>query len=385
VEENPIFDNGKLAIPCVITSDTTKIILKDYFPYLEKKIKVKTTGINLIKTSKTNNDTLLLVKKANQKRITTIDIYSNLEKGTLLIENRNKQIDSLAPFLITSSSLENGTLISVEVKNAPATYFVFWQNTLLDSRYLSYKSEGSFQIELPQNAKKFKRSYIRVFAYNSQGISNDLLIPLSYRQVISDPNKLNRKDGQAPMLYSLKVDYFYDSSFVNISKSIQNNLDTYGYHNLMANISGNQDKTAGWYRNTEIKDTNSYKKLIMLHTLNFTIPRIPCKYYGDELAQLAPKDQYEADLFEHVKKLSHLRCTSMPLLYGDYFPLLATQDVFIYMRIYLGQYIIVALNKSDLSIDSVRINLPLNLKYKGKSKMTLKMLPLESKIIISEK
>ncbi|MFA6676037.1 MAG: hypothetical protein WCS34_00405 [Bacteroidales bacterium] len=186
VEDNPIFDNSKLVSPCVLTSDTTQIILRDYFPNIKKKIKVKSTGINLIKTSKLNNDTLLLIKKKNQKRITTIDIYSDLEKGTILIENRNNQVDSLAPFLITSSTLENATVINVKVKNAPATYFVFWQNTLLDSRYLRYNSEGSFQIELPQNAKKFKRSYIRVFAYNSQGISNDLLIPLSYRQVISD-------------------------------------------------------------------------------------------------------------------------------------------------------------------------------------------------------
>jgi len=397
VEDNPIFDNSKLACPFVLTSDTNQIILKDYFPDIKKKIKVKSAGINLVKTSKINNDTLLLVKKKNQKRLTTIDIYSDIERGTILIENRNNQIDSLAPFLITSSSLDNGTIINVEVKNAPATYFVFWQNTLLDSRYLSYNSEGSFQIELPQIAKKHKRSYIRVFAYNSQGISNDLLIPLSYRQVISDPEKLNRKDPQTQILYSLMIDRFYEGSFSDLSKNIQKNLDTHGYHKLMFDNPDTQDQAAG-YRKIDVTDKNAYKKLIMLQTLNFTMPRVPCIYYGDEFKQLeennsannlweqsVSKDLSEAELLDHVKNLTHLRRSFMPLLYGDYLPLLATQNVFIYMRIYLGQYVIVALNKSEQTIDEIKINLPLNLKYEGKSKMTLKLLPLESKIIISEK
>ncbi|MDD2595193.1 MAG: alpha-amylase family glycosyl hydrolase [Bacteroidales bacterium] len=186
-----------------------------------------------------------------------------------------------------------------------------------------------------------------------------------------------------------------DGSFENLAKRIKDNLEVYGYHNLMGYISGNHDrpryisiaggdiipgedtKLAGWKRDIGVKNKVGYSKLSMLHALNFTLPGIPCIYYGDEYGQPGANDpdnrrwmkfsdynEREQLLLGTVKYLSSLRKSSMSLLYGDYYQLAATKDVFVYMRAYMGDYVIVAMNKAD-SPKSLVVTLPLGFSYYG--------------------
>ena len=45
--------------------------------------------------------------------------------------------------------------------------------------------------------------------------------------------------------------------------------------------------------------------------------------------------------------LTHLRRTSMPLLYGDMTTLALTDDVWLFARVYMGEWVFVALNFGD--------------------------------------
>ncbi|MCM1034572.1 MAG: alpha-amylase family glycosyl hydrolase [Paludibacter sp.] len=182
-------------------------------------------------------------------------------------------------------------------------------------------------------------------------------------------------------IYHTAIDVFGKEghSMKDIARVIEESLATYGAHHTMGNISGNHDKArfvslaggalgwdedpkeAGWTRNIGIGDTTTaYKKALLLEVLNFTIPGVPCIYQGDEYAEAGANDpdnrhmmrfcgynEQENDFREQVKELIALRRNNMCLIYGDYLPLYITDDVLCFQRIYLGEQLTIAINKSN--------------------------------------
>ena len=169
-----------------------------------------------------------------------------------------------------------------------------------------------------------------------------------------------------------------EEHFDRLQAMLNESLRYYGYHNLMGNITGNQDKArfislaggdlsfsenakyAGWTRDIGTGDPSSYEKLKLLHAFNMTIPGIPTIYYGDEVGipgandpdnrrwmkfdNLTPK---ELSVRETVSKLAHFRRNSMPLLYGDIRFIEHTDKTWVFMRSYFGQVVYVLFNKND--------------------------------------
>ena len=169
-----------------------------------------------------------------------------------------------------------------------------------------------------------------------------------------------------------------------LAKTIDESLASYGAHHTMGNISGNHDKTrfislaggavsweedgkaAGWHREIGVTANGNaalekiaFKKALLLEVLNLTIPGVPCIYQGDEYGQCGANDPdnrrmmrfngltaNEQWMLGQTKMLTHLRRSSMPLLYGDYKQLYVDDHVLVFSRTYLGQQVIVALNNS---------------------------------------
>lgn len=206
-----------------------------------------------------------------------------------------------------------------------------------------------------------------------------------------------------------------EGSFEGLAGCIDANLGVYGHHNLMGYISGNHDrpryvclasgdvkhdedqKLAGWKRDIVVSDTMAYRKLAMLHALNLTLPGVPCIYYGDEYGQPGANDpdnrrwmefegysSYEQQVADAVKEFTHLRRSSMPLMYGDYFRLAAENDVFAYMRSYMGEAVITFLNKSADSRE-ISVSLPFGLEYNGSSTVSVTLEPYSYLIIETNK
>lgn len=158
-------------------------------------------------------------------------------------------------------------------------------------------------------------------------------------------------------------------------------LRTYGAHHTMGNISGNHDqirfasiaggaidinsqgKEEGWTQEVGIGDAEkAYKRSMLLEVINLTLPGVPCIYQGDEYAEVGGNDpdnrhmmrfetlnNEEKDMRNTVAELIHFRRHSMPLLYGDLIVLENTADEIRYARVYLGQQVIVTINRNELT------------------------------------
>lgn len=158
-------------------------------------------------------------------------------------------------------------------------------------------------------------------------------------------------------------------------------LATYGAHHTMGNISGNHDqirfasiaggaidihsygKEEGWTQEIGIGDADvAYKRALLLEVLNSTLPGVPCIYQGDEYAEVGGNDpdnrhmmrfeglnDEQIQMRKQVAELMAMRRHSMPLLYGDLIPLESSADLISYKRVYLGQAVVVTINRKDLT------------------------------------
>ncbi len=200
-------------------------------------------------------------------------------------------------------------------------------------------------------------------------------------------------------------------SFEGLADRLREDMAVYGSHHLMGNITGNHDrsryiclasgdvsqdedqKLAGWHRDIKVTDPVGYDYLKMLHALNFTIPGVPCIYYGDEYGQPGANDpdnrrwmqfdgltKDEQETLEETQFLARLHNTSMPLIYGDYKLLYADTDVLAYSRSYMGETTVVVLNKSRQP-RKVDLTLPCGLACNGQNRLTVEVAPVHYAII----
>jgi len=113
------------------------------------------------------------------------------------------------PFIETDGV--NGIDVSLKVKGEITKYYVLWQNQLVEAKY----DDGQIDFEIPEEADWFERTHIRVFAYNQFGLSNDVLIPLQRRSVITVSDKLKRSDWHSMLMYFVLVDRFNNGNIKN--------------------------------------------------------------------------------------------------------------------------------------------------------------------------
>ncbi len=179
-------------------------------------------------------------------------------------------------------------------------------------------------------------------------------------------------------LYDAAVATFARSeNLAHLKSTLEAGLETYGHHHLMGNISGNQDrarfisyasgdvafdedpKLAGWEREIPKANKQAYKRLALLHAFNYSVPGIPCIYYGDEIGLPGANDpdnrrmmyfenwdENEALLFKQVKELNELRAENLALIYGN--TTIEVEGELIYIRRdYLDQSVLTIFNLSN--------------------------------------
>lgn len=219
------FEEFEAAQPVKITADTTIILIRDYFPSLDCIDSVNSLTLGISKYN-SNFDTLRVITLPETKRINVISISSSGEKGSLVVlDYRNINRESNTEPVIAVSSGIKGEKIAAEIYGKSPEYIVLWQNTLVDPFHIEEKRDKShhygkvvLNIEIPSNAKKFERSYLRLYSANSSTQGNDILIPLNNGRVIESASYLKRDDKHSQIMYSLMIDRFRDGNPYNTMK-----------------------------------------------------------------------------------------------------------------------------------------------------------------------
>ena len=213
-------------------------------------------------------------------------------------------------------------------------------------------------------------------------------------------------------------------SMAEIARVVSESGRAYGSHHVMGNISGNHDKArfislvggelsfdedhkyAGWNRKVGVGNADvAYPRLALLEAINFCIPGVPCLYQGDEYGQPGANDpdnrrmmrfdgytSLEQQHLDKMKAMAELRRNSLPLIYGDYLPLYADQDVYAFARVYLGEWVICAFSNAEQA-RTITLSLPANARLQNIAPMfdnevdvqanvvTLTLQPLQFEII----
>ena len=183
-------------------------------------------------------------------------------------------------------------------------------------------------------------------------------------------------------LYHNSRDVIVDEtrSMIDIVKTVEESEAAYGSHHTMGNITGNHDKprfislaggdmalgwyddkAEGWHREVEVGDMDKgHAKLQLLKAIIATVPGVPCIYQGDEYGVPGANDpdnrdmmtfkadnDYQVHQFEMTSELFNFRRSSLALMYGDFKTLYADDAVWVFMRHYMDNVAIVAINIRD--------------------------------------
>ena len=180
-------------------------------------------------------------------------------------------------------------------------------------------------------------------------------------------------------LYHTSRDVIVDESrsMRDIAAVIEESEAAYGSHHTMGNITGNHDKprflslaggdmslwcpddkAEGWHRKVGVGDNvKGYARLSLLKAIISTVPGVPCVYQGDEYGIPGANDpdnrymmvfdgynEFQQRELAATKAMFKYRRASMPLMYGDYLTLHIDDDVLVFLRHYMGDWAVVALN-----------------------------------------
>lgn len=115
-------------------------------------------------------------------------------------------------FIETQKVLTDNIVIHVD--GTLNNYMVLWQNTVINEMF-TFQHLEKLLVTIPHYAKELARSYLRVYCFNNDSVSNDITIPLQYGKVIQSNKDLNRNDKEAQVIYFVLVDRFFNGNLKN--------------------------------------------------------------------------------------------------------------------------------------------------------------------------
>lgn len=116
------------------------------------------------------------------------------------------------PVLLTHNF--NAKKIMLSSQHKVSEVFVYWQNYRLPANFVKQK-DGIISVDIPAEARSVERSFVRVWASNEFGVSNDVLIPLQNGEVLTASENITRTDKHAQIMYFMLLDRFKNGNVDN--------------------------------------------------------------------------------------------------------------------------------------------------------------------------
>ena len=200
--------NSTAVVPMNVKAGTTAHYLTDYYPYWVGADDV-TTADERIALSNTSGDWAEFELTTDAEvLVSTIDVWHNDEALAIVVLGGNR--DTNGSYMSTTA-VEDGRIV-VEATVPVAEAIALWQNKIIEE----VEIEGNtIRVAVPECAKNFDRSVVRIFAASEAGRFNDILLPLESGAVVTDANDIRRQDAQSQVLYSLMIDRFNNGNTAN--------------------------------------------------------------------------------------------------------------------------------------------------------------------------
>ena len=204
------FERGNAAavVPMTIKAGTTAHYLTDYYPQWVGADGVTTADERLSLNALTEDWSEFEVTATDEALVSTIDVLHGEETLSIVVLGGSR--DTEGSYMSTTKA-ENG-VVSIATTAPVKEALAMWQNVRLEGVKLL---DNAIEVTIPARAKDFQRSVIRVFAASEEGRFNDILLPLEYGEVVTDPALIRRQDNQSQILYSLMIDRFNNGNKAN--------------------------------------------------------------------------------------------------------------------------------------------------------------------------
>ena len=200
--------NSSAVVPMTVKSGTTAHYLTDYYPYWVGADNVTTADERIALTNTSGDWAEFELATEADVLVSTIDVWHNDEALAIVVLGGNR--DTKGSYMSTTA-VEDGRIV-VEATAPVVEAIALWQNKSIEG----VEIEGNtIRVAVPECAKNYERSVVRIFAASEAGRFNDILLPLEFGCVVTDANDIRRQDSQAQVLYSLMIDRFNNGNTAN--------------------------------------------------------------------------------------------------------------------------------------------------------------------------
>lgn len=202
----PVFDVLEPASVLTLEQDTTIVLVRDYFPSLDKIDRTESPHLKVVPYP--GQDTVMLILREDTPLMTVLHVFSKGQAGNIPVRKMTACTESSPRLAVFPSLPDTDALCTIRLENGPATLYLFWQNSLVQAVRIT----DSYNVLLPGFTALMDRSWIRIYAFNDNGHSNDLLIPLEKGRPVLRQDQISRSDKQAQIMYQVFVDRFYNGN-----------------------------------------------------------------------------------------------------------------------------------------------------------------------------
>ena len=191
VARKPVFDVLEPASVLTLEQDTTIVLVRDYFPSLDKIDRTESPHLKVVPYH--GQDTVMLILREDTPLMTVLHVNSKGQAGDIPVRKITTHSEKSPRLAVFPALPDTDALCTIRLENGPATLYLFWQNSLVQTVRIT----DSYNVLLPGFTALMDRSWIRVYAVNQSGNSNDLLIPLEKGRPVLKQDQIRRSDKQA--------------------------------------------------------------------------------------------------------------------------------------------------------------------------------------------
>jgi len=206
VSRKPYFDALEPATVLTLEQDTTLVLVRDFFPSADPVEKTDSPHMKVIPHP--GYDTVMVVLRDDTPLMTVLNVHVKGQTGHIPVRKKVPVSEKVPRLAVFPPLPDTDALFTLRAENTPATLYVFWQNSLVQTVHIT----DSYNVMLPGFAALQDRSWIRAWAVNDYGISNDLLIPLEKGRPVIQPERLDSQDKHTLIMYQVFVDCFFNGN-----------------------------------------------------------------------------------------------------------------------------------------------------------------------------